>query len=188
MITSFILKGHGIYQVAAMSGTHKSGIAYEPEQKYLDSGMARIEKSTEKLVSKGKLSSEDAAAVLGRVDFTTDVTKLKDVDFVCEAVIENMYLKKGIYKELSEVRQPVCFLVPTRVVFPLRKWRKPPIVLKSLWEYISPILSNACPWWKLLTTNTPIRRSWTEPWHGSKILAKRVSPVETLLVSLSIDF
>jgi 3-hydroxyacyl-CoA dehydrogenase len=108
MITSFILKGHGIYQVAAMSGTHKSGIAYEPEQKYLDSGMARIEKSTEKLVSKGKLSSEDAAAVLGRVDSTTDVTKLKDVDFVCEAVIADMDLKTRIYKELSAVCQPDC--------------------------------------------------------------------------------
>jgi 3-hydroxyacyl-CoA dehydrogenase len=63
MITSFILKGHGIYQVAAMSGTHKSGIAYELEQKYLDSGMARIEKSMEKLVSKGRLSSEDVESM-----------------------------------------------------------------------------------------------------------------------------
>jgi 3-hydroxyacyl-CoA dehydrogenase len=108
MITSFIRKGHGIYQVAAMSGAHKSGTAYEPEQKYLDSGMARIEKSMEKLVSKGRLSSEDAAAVLGRIDFTTGVTKLKDVDFVCEAVIADMDLKTRIYKELSAVCQPDC--------------------------------------------------------------------------------
>jgi 3-hydroxyacyl-CoA dehydrogenase len=102
------LMGHGICQVAAISGTHKSVIAYEPEQKYLDSGMARIEKSMEKLASKGKLSSEDAATVWGRIDFTTDVTKLKDVDFVCEAVIENIDLKKRIYKELSAVCQPDC--------------------------------------------------------------------------------
>lgn len=100
------LMGHGIAQVAAQSGVHSSIVAYEPEQKYLDSGRSRIEKSIAKLVGKGKLSEVDAAATNERIVYTTDVSLLKDADFIVEAVIENMDLKRNLYKSLDEACQP----------------------------------------------------------------------------------
>jgi len=96
------LMGHGIAQVAAQSGVHSSIVAFEPEQKYLDAGRARIEKSIAKLVTKGKLSEEDAAATNDRITYTTDMTLLRDTDFVVEAVIENMDLKKDLYTQLGK--------------------------------------------------------------------------------------
>jgi 3-hydroxyacyl-CoA dehydrogenase len=77
--------GHGICQVAAMSGTHTSVVAFEPEQEYLDRGKERIEKSIGKLVLKGKINQDDADKAFGSINFTTDVNDLKDTDFIVEA-------------------------------------------------------------------------------------------------------
>lgn len=95
------LMGHGVCQVAAQSGVHSSVVAYEPEQKFLDLGKDRIEKSIAKLVTKGKLTQEDADKTLGSINFTTDVTALKDADFIVEAVIENLDLKRDLYTSLG---------------------------------------------------------------------------------------
>lgn len=84
------LMGHGVCQVAAASGVHSNVVAFEPEQKFLDLGKDRIEKSIAKLVTKGKMSQEDADETLGKIQFTTDMSALSDTDFIVEAVIENM--------------------------------------------------------------------------------------------------
>ena len=100
------LMGHGICQVAAQSGIHSRVVAYEPEQKYLDSGKSRIEKSVAKLVSKDKLSRDQADQLMGNITFTTDVTELENVDLVVEAVIENLDLKEKVYTELGAACKP----------------------------------------------------------------------------------
>ena len=70
---------------AATAGRHSSVVAFEPEQVYLDRGKERIEKSISKLVSKGKMSQDDADKALGSIQWTTDVKDLSSVDFVVEA-------------------------------------------------------------------------------------------------------
>lgn len=97
------LMGHGIAQVAASSGIHSRIVAYEPETSYLESGRSRIVKSLEKLVKKEKLTQEQSDAVLGNLEFTTDITQLANVDFIVEAVIENMDLKKELYTNLGNI-------------------------------------------------------------------------------------
>ena len=88
------LMGHGIVQVASSSGKHSEVIAYEPTQEYLTKGRVRIESSIAKLVSRGKISKDDADRTLGSIKFTTDLTDFQNVDFIVEAIIENMDLKK----------------------------------------------------------------------------------------------
>uniref|UniRef100_A0A7S3LHW8 3-hydroxyacyl-CoA dehydrogenase NAD binding domain-containing protein n=1 Tax=Amphora coffeiformis TaxID=265554 RepID=A0A7S3LHW8_9STRA len=100
------LMGHGICQVAATSGIHKSVVAFEPEQTFLDRGKERIEGSINKLVSKGKMTQEDADKALGSINFTTDIQALKDTDFIVEAVIENLDLKEKLYSELGAICKP----------------------------------------------------------------------------------
>ena len=98
------LMGHGICQVAAASGIHSKGIvAYEPEQKFLDSGKSRIEGSLSKLVSKGKMTQEAADKTLSTILFTTDMGELKDADMIVEAVIEKMDLKQELYTSLGSL-------------------------------------------------------------------------------------
>lgn len=100
------LMGHGICQVAASSGVHSSVVAFEPEQKFLDKGRERIEGSVNKLLAKGKISQELADSTLGSIKYTTDPSDLSDTDFVVEAVIENMDLKKDLYGSLGSVCKP----------------------------------------------------------------------------------
>jgi 3-hydroxyacyl-CoA dehydrogenase len=97
------LMGHGIAQVAASCGKHQTVVAFEPEQKYLEGGKARIEGSIDKLVKKEKLSSAQAEAILHSIQFTTDFDALKDADFIVEAVIENMDLKRDLYGKLGSI-------------------------------------------------------------------------------------
>jgi 3-hydroxyacyl-CoA dehydrogenase len=97
------LMGHGIVQAASSSGIHSEVIAYEPSQEYLSKGRGRIESSIAKLVSKGKMSQNDADRTLGSIKFTTDISAFQTVDFIVEAIIENMDLKKDLYKNLNQV-------------------------------------------------------------------------------------
>merc|ERR1719263_1714043 len=99
--------GHGICQVSAASGAHQSGVvAFEKEQKFLDAGKDRILKSIEKLVQKEKMTQEKADATMESITFTTDMDALADADFIVEAVIENMDLKKDLYTDLGKLCKP----------------------------------------------------------------------------------
>ena len=94
---------HFFFFQSAASGIHSKVVAYEPEQKFLDKGKERIEKSVSKLVSKEKITQEAADHLLGTINFTTDLTELRNVDFTVEAVIENLDLKEKIYRELGSI-------------------------------------------------------------------------------------
>lgn len=100
------LMGHGVCQIAATSGVHSNVVAFEKEQRFLDSGRDRILKSIDKLVKKEKMTSEFAEEALGKIDFTTDIDALKDVDFIVEAVVENIDLKRDLYTSLGDLCKP----------------------------------------------------------------------------------
>mmetsp|Transcript_2782 Transcript_2782/g.6227 ORF Transcript_2782/g.6227 Transcript_2782/m.6227 type:complete len:282 (+) Transcript_2782:135-980(+) len=95
--------GHGICQVAAASGIHSSVVAYEPQQSFLDKGRERIESSIARLVSKEKMTRQEADETLDRITFTTDISALTDLDFLVEAVIEDLGLKKRLYTEWGSI-------------------------------------------------------------------------------------
>lgn len=99
------LMGHGICQVTATAGAHASRtvIGYEPEGKLLESGKDRIAGSLEKMVSRGKITPEDADKAMSSIRFTTDMNDLKDMDLIVEAVAEKMDLKKEIYTNLQKI-------------------------------------------------------------------------------------
>jgi len=100
------LMGHGICQVAATSGIHSKIIAFEQEQRFLDSGNERIIKSIDKLVEKGKMTLDNANDAMGKIEFTTNVDALSDADFIVEAVVENIDLKKDLYTTLGNICRP----------------------------------------------------------------------------------
>jgi 3-hydroxybutyryl-CoA dehydrogenase len=91
--------GSGIAQVVAQSGCKV--FLRDIKDEFVAKGLAGIGKNLGKLVDKGKMKAEDRDAVLGRVTGTVDIGPAKDADFVIEAAIENMALKKTIYQELD---------------------------------------------------------------------------------------
>ena len=98
--------GHGICQIAAASGIHSQVVAFELEQIYLDRGKVRIETSMAKLVAKQKMTQEAADITLEKILWTTNINDLAQTDFIVEAVIENMDLKKDLYINLGQVCKP----------------------------------------------------------------------------------
>ena len=95
------LMGSGIAQVAAQAGYDT--VVREVEQKYLDKGLAGIEKNLGKSVEKGKLKAEDKDACLSHLKGTVSLDALADCDIVIEAIIENAQLKKETYAELDRI-------------------------------------------------------------------------------------
>src|SRR5882724_9375993 len=97
------LMGSGIAQTAATAGFDVTIL--EVDQKFLDKGIAAIEKSLAKLSEKGVLK-ESPAVVRARLKGTTNSQDLADCDIVIEAVIENLAEKKKIYAALDAVVKP----------------------------------------------------------------------------------
>ncbi len=99
------LMGHGICQVAATAAATSSSsiIAYEPKEEFLSKGKERITKSLSKLVSKEKMTQQNAERIIDSITFTTDIHQLSDSDLIVEAVIENMALKHDLYTSLNDI-------------------------------------------------------------------------------------
>jgi 3-hydroxybutyryl-CoA dehydrogenase len=62
---------------------------------------AKQEKSLARLVEKGRMTAEEKAQIQGRIEFTTDLKKSADADLVIEAIIEDVRIKKDLYRELD---------------------------------------------------------------------------------------
>lgn len=75
-------------------------------QASLDKAMASIEKGYMKLVEKGKMTEEAAKAILANITTTTDYATFADADLVIEAAVEDMELKKEVFRELDGICKP----------------------------------------------------------------------------------
>lgn len=93
--------GSGIAQVAAVAGLRV--VLNDIDRTYLDSSRKRIAAALERSVAKGKLTPEDRDAALERISTSTDLGALKDADVVVEAVLEDLALKKSVFRELATI-------------------------------------------------------------------------------------
>ncbi len=100
--------GNGITQVAACAGYDVTMI--DIKQEFVDRGIAAIEKSLAKLVSKERMTQEDADASRARISLSVDRGVCADCDLVIEAVPEILDLKISIFQELDEICKPETIL------------------------------------------------------------------------------
>jgi 3-hydroxybutyryl-CoA dehydrogenase len=100
--------GNGIAQMAAQIGCEV--ILRDIKDEFVERGLSSIDRFLSKSVEKGKIEAGEKDAILGRIKGTTDMSVLNDVDFVIEAVIEDLELKKSVFKELDELCAPEVIL------------------------------------------------------------------------------
>ena len=93
--------GAGIAQVAACSGYPV--VMIDIEQKYLDRGISTIEKSLSKLVSKQRMSQEEAESARGLVSTSISREAAAEADLVIEAIPEVPEMKFSAFKELDSI-------------------------------------------------------------------------------------
>ncbi len=99
--------GSGIAQVAATSGYQVTLMDVDPDQ--LTRALQVIDKSTAKLVSKGKLSEEQRQAALN-IRTTQSLEDAADADLVIEAATENPDIKFRIFRDLDRITRPEVIL------------------------------------------------------------------------------
>ncbi|MCS6908351.1 MAG: 3-hydroxybutyryl-CoA dehydrogenase [Anaerolineales bacterium] len=88
--------GSGIAQVAAVAGYQTTIMDVVPEQ--LDKAKENIQRSIEKLVSKGQLSAEEAKHV-DRIRYAKDMKSIGCADLVIEAVVEDPSVKQEVFRQ-----------------------------------------------------------------------------------------
>jgi len=113
------LMGHGIAQVAAQGGC--TVVVVETEQKFLDTGLGRIDKSLAKLAEKAKEKGGtfDAAGVRARITGSLDRKSVADCDLVVEAIVENLDVKNQLFGELGRICKPSTIFASNTSSFPI---------------------------------------------------------------------
>ncbi|MCG8609347.1 MAG: 3-hydroxyacyl-CoA dehydrogenase family protein, partial [Pseudomonadales bacterium] len=79
-------------------------------QETLAQAESDIRKTTERLVSKGKIDTEEAEKRLNNLHIQTEYDSLSSADLVIEAVYENLELKQQIFRKLNEVTHDTALL------------------------------------------------------------------------------
>ncbi|HCB01110.1 MAG TPA: 3-hydroxybutyryl-CoA dehydrogenase [Anaerolineae bacterium] len=92
--------GNGIAQVAATAGYQVTCMDVNPEA--LEKAKAAINKSTEKLLSKGTINQEQKSSA-DNIKYASSYDSVVEADFIIEAATENPELKFKIFKELDRV-------------------------------------------------------------------------------------
>jgi 3-hydroxybutyryl-CoA dehydrogenase len=91
--------GSGIAQVAATAGYDV--VMRDIEEGLVSEGFERIDDSLGRFVEKDELSEPEAAATVDRITGTTELGDLADCDYVVEAAVEDMDVKREIFADLD---------------------------------------------------------------------------------------
>ena len=100
--------GNGIAHVFARNGFPV--VLCDVEQRFLDRGLATIDKNLEREAAKNKITADERALALKRIETVVDRAKLADCDFVVEAATEKFEIKAEIFRDLDRVCRPEVIL------------------------------------------------------------------------------
>ena len=110
--------GHGIAQISATAGYQVT--LRDIKQEFLDNALEKIRWSLNKMVTKGKITSQEESSILSRIKPTTDIKEaMTDSDLVIEVVPENMELKRTVYAELDSVSEPGTIFASNTSTLPI---------------------------------------------------------------------
>jgi len=111
------IMGSGIAEVAAKAGIEV--ILRSRKQATADAMVAGLDKSLTKQVDRGKLAEEERTAILARVTATANLHDLHDCDLVVESVVEDLAVKKELFKELDLVVKDDAILATNTSTLPV---------------------------------------------------------------------
>jgi len=100
--------GAGIVEVAASAG-HQVRL-YDISAEAISRAIDGIRQRLLNRVSRGKLSDEQAQALLSRIQPTTELSQLADAQLVIEAASERLEIKQALFSQLAEICSPSTLL------------------------------------------------------------------------------
>ena len=108
--------GAGIAESASIAGVP---VIIRELPEFIDAAGARLEKSLDGAVKRGKLDAGQRAASLANITFTSELKDVADRDLVIEAVPENLDLKLSIMKSLDQIVSPDTILASNTSAIPI---------------------------------------------------------------------
>ncbi|MBF0595953.1 3-hydroxyacyl-CoA dehydrogenase NAD-binding domain-containing protein [Faecalibacter rhinopitheci] len=100
--------GSGIAQVFAQSG--HAVVLYDTNQDALDRSKQNLAKTFEKLVAKEKYTAEKAQEIQNNIEYAADLNAFASCDLIIEAIIENLEIKKTVFKNVEDIVSENCIL------------------------------------------------------------------------------
>ena len=97
--------GSGIINLLLKAGLE--GVLWDINDEAIEKGVAAIRKTFAYPIKKRKMKQKDLDGMIeNQLTTTTSLEDLKDVDLIIEAVLENMDVKQGIWKQLEGICRP----------------------------------------------------------------------------------
>lgn len=93
--------GQGIAQVAATFG-HRV-VLYDVNEAALTNAKSSLESILTRLVEKERITEEKKTTILGNITFSNSLEVAKDCNLVIEAIVENLEIKKKVFKDLEKM-------------------------------------------------------------------------------------
>jgi 3-hydroxybutyryl-CoA dehydrogenase len=93
--------GSGIAQVFAAKGFQT--ILFDTEDRFVEMGYSKIENSLARLVKKDVINGDKKDEILLNIKKTTDKNEAKDCSLIVEAVVEDIGIKKALFKEFEQI-------------------------------------------------------------------------------------
>jgi 3-hydroxybutyryl-CoA dehydrogenase len=100
--------GSGIAEVLARAGIEVTGV--EIDEVSADRGRRHIENSTQRALTRGKLTAEEREALLARIAVGTSLDAVAGCELVVEAVPERMEVKLATFADLDRICPPDTIL------------------------------------------------------------------------------
>jgi 3-hydroxybutyryl-CoA dehydrogenase len=100
--------GRGIAQVAASKG-HKV-LVYENSAQVVQISKSAINESYDKLISKNKISKAHAEKIISNIVYVDDLKHFQECSLIIEAIIEDLNVKKEVFKNLESIVSSDCVL------------------------------------------------------------------------------
>jgi len=107
----------GIIEVFAKAGYDVTYVARGDAK--VDAVRAALAGNAARAVAKGRLTAEDAEALLGRVTGATTREALAGVDLVVEAIAEDLTVKQDLFRDLDRICKPGAILATTTSSLPI---------------------------------------------------------------------
>lgn len=103
------IMGNGIAHVCAQAGFDVW--ARDINDSLVEQGLKTIRKNLERGLKKGRITEEEIETIMARIHGTTNLkATVTDADIVIEAIIENMELKKQVFREIAAMTSDHCII------------------------------------------------------------------------------
>ena len=100
--------GRGIAQIMAAGGLRV--LLFDAAEGAAAAGRAFSERMLNRAAEKGNMSAADAVAAAARIALADGLGAMADADAVIEAIVENLEVKQGLFRDLEAIVRPDCIL------------------------------------------------------------------------------